>query len=85
MMEDQQRSIEFDLLDFDFGDGSGQQRLAVGFASDITNEPLDDLALNSAVLDLGEVDFVALFDLTYEAHVVFTIHTTAQERNPLVR
>src|SRR5207302_11259353 len=79
MVKHQKRAVEFDLLHLDIGDGSGEHGAAIGLFADIANEALDHLSLYAAVLDLGEVDFVAFFNLPNKAHVVVTITTTRRK------
>src|SRR6266705_2384084 len=68
-----------DLFHLDIGDGSGEHGAAIGLFADIANEALDHLSLYAAVLDLGEVDFGAFFNLPNKAHVVVTITTTRRK------
>jgi len=76
VMQHQQGAIEFDGFDLCLREGSGQDGLAIGFLADIANKTLDDLVADAAILDLGQLDPAAPFELADEAHVVIIIHTT---------
>jgi hypothetical protein len=69
MMEDQQRAIEPNSFDLDIGHRGRKHGTSVGFLADITNETLNDLSADAAVFDLGEIGFVAFFDLADEARM----------------
>jgi hypothetical protein len=74
MMKYEQGAVKLDLFDLGFRQGGGEYSFAVGFATDITNMALDHLAVDPAILHLGEIDATPAFDLTDEAHSGSTIH-----------
>ena len=75
MMKYEQGTVQLDLFHLGFGQGCGQDRFAVGFAADIADMALDNLALDPTILDLGKIDAAPAFDLANEAHCsVHNIH-----------
>ena len=73
-IQNQQRTEDGDLVDFRAFDGSGQKRTVIDLFTDIPEMPLDDLAVDTDVFDFGQVDGVAPFDFSDEAHSVYSIH-----------
>ena len=74
VMEHQQGTVEFDLFDFDLGQGSGEQGLAIGFAADIAEMPLHALAVDPFVFDFGQVNPAGAPNAPDEAHSGHNIH-----------
>src|ERR1035438_4181756 len=72
LVEHQERTVQFNLFDLDVGHGGGQDGATIALLAHIADEPLHDLVSNPAAFDLGEIGFVALYDLSYKAHVVAT-------------
>ena len=68
MMKYEQGAIKLDLFHLAFRQGSGEYCFAIGFATDITNMTLDDLAVDPAILHLGEIDAALAFDFADKAH-----------------
>ena len=74
VMEHEQGTVEFDLFDFDFGKGSGEQGLAIGFAADIADMALHAFALDPFVFDFGQVNPARAPNAADEAHSGYNIH-----------
>ena len=74
MVEHQERTVEFDLVHFDFGKGSGQKSLTIGFTTHITNMALDTLTIDPPILDFRQIHVVLTLDPADEAHSVHSIH-----------
>jgi hypothetical protein len=74
MIEHQEGAIELDLFHLDFGERSGEQSLAIGFATEVANMALDTLALDPLILDFGEINPALAFDAADKAHSVHNVH-----------
>ena len=79
VVQHQEWAVEFDGFDLRLREGSGQDGSAIGFLADIANKTLDDLVPDAAILDFGQVDPAAPFELADEAHVVSNIPTTRKD------
>jgi len=74
MMEHQKRAIELDLFHLDFGERSGEQGFAIGFATEIADMALDTPALDPLIFDFGEINPALAFNAADKAHSVHNVH-----------